>query len=97
MLFYQNLSIYYTWKNIKNNKQQKIITTNLKYQLQNGIINWITRLIIFCISYSILFWVYFKKHNEKIDNPSIIIHVNQHENRITFEIKTRYYLELFTH
>ena len=39
MLFYQNLSIYYTWKNIKNNKQQKIITTNLKYQLQNGIIN----------------------------------------------------------
>ena len=96
MLFYQNLSIYYTWKNIKNNKQQKIITTNLEYQLQNGIIDWITRLIIFCIRYSILFWVYFKKHNEKIDNPSIRIHVNQVENRITFKIRTRYYLELFT-
>ena len=39
MLFSQNLSIYYTWKNIKINKQQKIITTNLKYQLQHGIIN----------------------------------------------------------
>ena len=39
MLFSQNLSIYYTWKNIKSNKQQKIITTNLKYQLQHGIIN----------------------------------------------------------
>ena len=39
MLFSQNLNIYYTWKNIKSNKQQKIITTNLKYHLQHRIIN----------------------------------------------------------
>ena len=37
-----------------------------------------------------------KKHNEneKIDNPSIRIYVKKIENRITFKIKTRYYLEL---
>ena len=29
------------------------------------------------------------------DNPSIRIYVNKIENRITFKIKTRYYLELF--
>ena len=28
------------------------------------------------------------------DNPSIRIYVNKIENRITFKIKTRYYLEL---
>ena len=37
-----------------------------------------------------------KKHNEKIDNPSIRIYVNKIENRITFKIKTGYYLELLT-
>ena len=47
--------------------------------------------------YLILFWLYFKKHNEKIENPSTRIYVNQVENRITFKIKTIYYLELFTH
>ena len=38
-----------------------------------------------------------KKHNEKIDNPSIRIYVNEIENRITFKTKTEYYLELLTH
>ena len=37
-----------------------------------------------------------KKHNENIDNLSIRIYVNKIENRITFKIKTRYYLELLT-
>ena len=37
-----------------------------------------------------------KKHNEKIDNPSIRIYVNKIENRITFKIETGYYLELLT-
>ena len=41
---------------------------------------WITRLIIFYIGYSRLFWVYFKKLGEKI----------------TVKIKTGYYLELLT-
>ena len=54
---------------------------------------WITWLIIFFIRYSRLFWVYLK-NREKIDKPSIRICVNKIENRITFKIKTGYYLEL---
>ena len=38
----------------------------------------------------------FKKHNEKIDNPSIKIYVNKMQNRITFKIKAWYYSELLT-
>ena len=40
--------------------------------------------------------IFKKKHNEKTDNPSINICVNNRENRITFKMKTRYYLELLT-
>ena len=36
------------------------------------------------------------KNGEKTDNPSIRIYVNKIENRITFKIKTGYYLELLT-
>ena len=35
-----------------------------------------------------------KKHCESVDNPSIRIYVNKIENRITFKIKSGYYLEL---
>ena len=38
----------------------------------------------------------FKKHNENDDNPSVRIYVNKIENRITFKIKSRCYLELLT-
>ena len=34
-----------------------------------------------------------KKHREKTVNPSIRIYTNKIENRITFKIKTLYYLE----
>ena len=37
-----------------------------------------------------------KKHSESVDNPSIIIYVNKTENRITFKIKSGYYLEHLT-
>ena len=37
-----------------------------------------------------------KNHGENIDNPSVRISVNKIENRITFEIKNGYYLELLT-
>ena len=37
-----------------------------------------------------------EKHNENIDNPSIRIYVNKIKNRITYKIKTRYYVELLT-
>ena len=57
---------------------------------------WTTRWIICYIRYSRLFWVYFKKYGENVDNPSIKIYVNKTENRIPFEIKTGYYLKLLT-
>ena len=37
-----------------------------------------------------------KKHSESVDNPPIRIYVNRIENRITFKIKSGYYLELLT-
>ena len=88
-----NLSIYYTWKNIKssyNNNKFKISapTWNEEFELPDG-------------SYSIsdiqdYFGYILKKHSESVDNPSIRIYVNKIENRITFKIKSGYYLELLT-
>ena len=37
-----------------------------------------------------------KKHRESVDNPSIRMYVSRIENRITFKIKSGYYLELLT-
>ena len=37
-----------------------------------------------------------KNHEENIDNTSIRLYVNKIENRITFKIKTGYYLKLLT-
>ena len=35
-----------------------------------------------------------KKHGENMNNPSVRIYVNKIQNRVTFKIKTGYYLEL---
>ena len=37
-----------------------------------------------------------KRHETVTNNPSIIIYVNKLENRITFKIKTGFYVELLT-
>ena len=37
-----------------------------------------------------------KKHETVTDNSSIMIYINEIENRITFKIKTGYYLKLLT-
>ena len=88
-----NLSIYYTWKNIKNsynNNKFKISapTWNDKFELPDG-------------SYSVsdiqdYFEYILEKHGEDIDEPSVQIYVNKIENRITFKIKKGYSLELLT-
>ena len=88
-----NLSIYYTWKNIKssyNNNKFKISapTWNDKFELPDG-------------SYSVsdiqdYFEYILKNHGENIDKPSVKIYVNKIENRITFKIKNGYSLELLT-
>ena len=85
-----NLSIYYTWKNIKKsykNNKLKILapTWNEEFELFDG-------------SYSVpdiqdYFQYIFKKHEEITDNLSIRIYVNKIENRITFKTKTGYCLE----
>ena len=46
--------------------------------------------------FKIVLSIFKKKHGEKIDNPSIKLYVNKIENRITFKIKTGYYLKLLT-
>ena len=46
---------------------------------------------MFCIRYSRSFKVY---HQKVTDNHPIIIYANKKENRITFKIKTRYFLQL---
>ena len=88
-----NLSNYYTWKNIKspynNNKfKTSAPTWNEEFKLPDG-------------SYSIsdiqdYFQYVLKKHSESVDNPPIIIYINKIGNRITFKIKSGYYLELLT-
>ena len=88
-----NLSIYYTWKNIKsscNNNKFKMSapTWSEDFELPDG-------------SYSIsdiqdYFEYILKKHSESVDNPSVRIYVNRTENRITFKIKSGYYLEILT-
>ena len=88
-----NLSIYYTWKNIKssyNNNKFKISapTWNDEFELPDG-------------SYSVsdiqdYFKYILKKHGANTNKPSVQIYVNKIENRITFNIKDGYSLELLT-
>ena len=88
-----NLSIYYTWGNInssyKNNKFKiSAPTWNDKFELPDR-------------SYSISDIQYYfeyilKKHGEDIDKPSVQMYVNKFENRVTFNIKNGYILELLT-
>ena len=88
-----NLSIYYTWRNIKssyNNNKFKISapTWNDEFELPDG-------------SYSVsdvqdYFEYILKKHGEDIDKLSIQIYVKKIENRVTFKIKNGYSLELVT-
>ena len=88
-----NLSIYYTWKNIKteyNNNKFKISapTWNETFDLPDG-------------SYSIddiqdYFEFIIKKHETLTDNPPIKIYSNKIKNRIVFKIKNGYKLELLT-
>ena len=87
-----NLSIYYTWKNIKSlyNNKFKISapTWNDKFELPDG---------LYSVSNIQDYFKYIlKKHGENIDKPSVQIYVNKIENRVTFKIKNGYSLELLT-
>ena len=88
-----NLSIYYTWKNIKseysNNKLKISASTwNENFNFPDG-------------SYSIsdiqdYFEFIIKKHETLTDNPLVKVYSNKIKNRIVFKIKTGYKLELLT-
>ena len=88
-----NLSIYYTWKNIKSaysNNKFKISapTWNDTFDLPDG-------------SYSIsdiqdYFEFIIKKHETLTENPPVQIYPNKIKNRIVFKIKTGYKLELLS-
>ena len=88
-----NLSIYYTWKNIKsadNNHKSKISapTWNDEFDLPDG-------------SYSIAdihdyFEFIIRKHETLAENPPVQIYPNKIKNRIVFRVKTRYKLELLS-
>ena len=86
-----NLSIYYTWKNIKssyNNNKFKICapTWTNEFELPDG-------------QYSVsdtqdYFEYILKKRGDDIDKPSVQIYENKIENRVTFKSKNGYSLEL---
>ena len=87
-----NLSIYYTWKNIKSEYKNKFKISapnwNDEFDLPHG-------------SYSLSdiqdYSEYIiKKHGTIADNPPVQIYVNRIKNRIVFKIKTGYKLELLT-
>ena len=78
------------YKNVIQNNKFKILalTCNEEFELSDR-------------SYSVSdiqdYFQYFLKVHERVaDKPSIMIYVNKTENRITFKIKTGYYLELLT-
>ena len=88
-----NLSIYYTWKNIKsqyNNNKFKISAPvwNDEFDLPDG-------------AYSIsdnqdYFEFIIKKYETLAENPAVQIYPNKIKNRITFKVKTGYKLELLS-
>ena len=88
-----NLSIYYTWKNVKstyNNNKFKISapTWNETFDLPDGSckISEIQDYIEYII----------KKHETIGENAPILIYVNTVNNRIVFKIKSGYKLELLS-
>ena len=88
-----NLSIYYTWKNVKstyNNNKFKISapTWNEMLDLPDGSYN-ISEIQDY-IEYII------KKHETIGENAQILIYANTINNRIVFKIKTGYKLELLS-
>ena len=93
VIAFSNLSIYYTWKNIKsscNNNKFKISasTWNDEFELPDE-------------SYSVSeiqdnFEYILKKRGEEIDKPPIQIYVNKIQNMVTVKIKNAYSLQRLT-
>ena len=88
-----NLSIYYTWKNIKNSYN------NNKFKISAP--TWSDETELHDGSYSVsdiqdYFEYILKKHGEHTDKPSLQIYLNKIKNMVTFKIENGYSLELLT-
>ena len=88
-----NLSIYYTWKNIKpeyNNNKFKIhaSTWNDEFNLPDWLYSG--------SDIQDYFEYIIEKHGTMADNPPVQIYVNKIKNKIVFKTKTGYELELLT-
>ena len=88
-----NLSIYYTWKNIKseyNNNRFEIsaLTWNDTFDLPDG--------SDFIADIQDYFEFIIKKHEAITENSPVQIYPSKIKNRIVFKIKTGYKLELLT-
>ena len=86
-----NLSIYYTWKNIKSeysNKKFKISapTWNDDFDM----------VLILLQIFKVVLNLSSKKHETLTENPPVQIYPNKIKNRIVFKIKTGYKLGLLT-
>ena len=88
-----NLSIYYTWKNIKSEYK------NNKFKISAP--TWNDTYDLLDVSYSIAdiqdyFEFIIKKYEILTENPPVQIYVNKIKHRIVFKIKIGYKLELLT-
>ena len=93
VIAWSNLSVYYTWKNIKssyNNNKFKISarTSNDEFELPNE-----SYPVSDIQDYSEYI---LKKHGDDIDKPSVHLYVNKIENKVTVKIKNGYSLKLLT-
>ena len=87
----ENVSIYYTWKNIKpkqSNNKLKILTWNDEFHLLHE------SYLIFNIQDYFEYTI--EKHKTFTENPPVEIYVNRIKNRIVFQVKTGYKLELLS-
>ena len=87
----ENVSIYYTWKNIKpkeSNNKLKILTWNDEFHLLHE------SYLIFNIQDYFEYTT--EKHKTFTENPPVEIYVNRIKNRIVFQVKTGYKLELLS-
>ena len=86
-----NLSIYFILKNIKSSYN------NIKFKISAPIWNDKFEDESYSISEIQDYFEYISKnHGKNIDSSSVWIYINRTERRITFKIKTRYYLKLLT-
>ena len=88
-----NLSIYYTWKNIKSAYKSN------KFKISPP--TWNDFFDLLDNSYSIAniqdyFEIIIKKNETLTENPTVQIYPNKTKNRIVFNIKTGYKLELLS-